>query len=198
MERKDLYEILDKELDDEILEENYEDNEEKEAFKIRDNALASWAMRKLKVLEDEFLEKENIAKNEISRIEKWLLDEKNKTEKKKFFFNNRLEEYVRYLMATSDESKVETPYGTAKIGKQQPEWQYDEDIILKFLESENMIDYITIKKSLNKKELRKLNRVGEEVVNENGEVIPGIKVVERPDVLRLKLLDWYRKRQANY
>lgn len=189
MDRKDLYEIIDEDIDSEMLVEDYENEENREAFKIRDDALCSWAMRKLKALEDEFLEKEKIAENEISRIEKWLEDEREKTEKKKFFFNNRLEEYVRFLMATSDKSKVETPFGTAKIGKQQPEWQYDEDTILKFLEDENMIDYITIKKSLNKKELRKLERVGEEVVNENGEVVPGIKVVERPDVLRVKLVD---------
>lgn len=190
MERKDLYEALDEELDSKFFDEDINDEEDNdETFRIRDDGLASWAMRKLRFIEDDYTEKENLAKNEISRIQKWLDEEREKAEKKKFFFNNKLEEYVRYLMATSDKKGVETPFGTAKIGKQQPEWKYDDDIILKFLESENMDDYITIKKSLNKRELRKLERVGEEVVNENGEVVPGITVVDRPDILRVKFVD---------
>ena len=192
MERE-IYKEIDESIDWDVFEEeedtyiNEVEKEEKEPFKIRDEGLANWALRKLKKIDDDFQKQKEQTEYEIARLQDWIKTEEVRKEKKKFFFENRLQEYLDFLMFTDPKAKIKTPYGEVKYVKQQDEWKYDEEELMRFLEKEQMEGFIDVKKSINKREIKKLMVADGNAVTEAGEIVPGITVVKRPDTLRVKL-----------
>lgn len=190
---RDIYTEIDENMDWEIFEEeedtyiNEVENEGKEPFKIRNEGLANWALRKLKKIDDDFLKQKEQTEYEIARLKDWIKTEEVRKEKKKFFFENRLQEYLDYLRFSDPKARIKTPYGEVKYVKQQDEWKYNEEELMKFLEEEDMKEFMNIKKSINKQELKKLNVADGNAVTEAGEIVPGVTVIKRPDIVRIKL-----------
>jgi len=66
--------------------------------------------------------------------------------------------------------------------------EYDDDIVIPFLEKNGMADYIKTVASVKKAELNKITKiVNGVVIDENGTVIEGITVVEKPGEFEVKI-----------
>lgn len=72
---------------------------------------------------------------------------------------------------------IKTPFGSSKLKKQQPEYRRDNVVLLEYAKDHELVkvkeevDWAALKK--------KLKVVGDKAVDENGEIVPGVVVIER-------------------
>lgn len=162
-----------------------EEFNEDEGFRITDEGKADWAVRKIAENKQEIDRIKDFAKERIEQIKRWEESETESLENNIDFLESLLQEYLY----NTEQKRVKLPSGSVHIRKQQPKWVYNDDAVLKSLESSKMDEFIRIKKEVNKAELRKnVEVVGNKVVNkETGEVIDGIEIVEREEKLNVRL-----------
>lgn len=171
---------------DEIIEDG---TQEKERFKIENLEAANWAFRKLAAIERKRGEIKELADKETERIKEWQEQEEKGLNNSKEFFEGLLTEYFIRQREVDPKFKISTPYGKVSSRKQQPKWNYDNDKVLNWLK-ENDTELIRIKEEINKVELKKKYQiVGNEVVTEDGEIVEGITIENRPDSINIKVAD---------
>jgi len=153
-------------------------------FRITNFEQANWALRKIRAFKKQMEENEQLAKAEIQRIQEWLQKENEKAQKSIQFFEYLIGEYLTEERKKDPKFRLSTPYGKATFRKQQPKWIYDDEKLLAFLKQSGRHQFIRVKEEVNKADLKKAVKVaGNVVVDENGEVIEGIKVEEQPEKL---------------
>lgn len=176
----------------EMLEiEEFEQQEEeiKQSFKIQDLETANWAFRKIKVYQKEMESIDELADKEIERIKEWQRKEKNKHEGTISFFNGLLTQYFLEQRESDPKFKISTPHGSMGTRKQQPKWNItNPDILLAWLKGNQREDLIKIKEEPKLKEIKeKFIQYQNEALDENGEVVPGIVVIEQEDKINIKI-----------
>ena len=163
--------------------------QEKERFKIENLEAANWAFRKLAAIERKKKEIQELANKEIERIKAWQEQEERGLDNSKEFFEGLLTEYFAREREKDPKFKISTPYGKVSARKQQPKWNYDEDKLVKWLKENNQ-DLIRIKYEPDKNEIKKTYKiVGTNVVTEDGEIVEGITVEERPEKVTIKAVE---------
>jgi len=168
----------------EIDEESSEAGLLPDRFRITTLEQANWALRKIRAFKKQMEENERLAKAEIERIQEWLQKENEKAQKSIQFFEYLIGEYLAEERKKDPKFRLSTPYGKATFRKQQPKWVYDDEVLLKWLKSKNMRDYIRIKEEVNKADLKKVLKIaGDKAVTEDGEIVEGIKIEEQPEKL---------------
>jgi hypothetical protein len=81
---------------------------------------------------------------------------------------------------TATQEKYPLPSGKLVLKDQEPEYQRDDKQIIKFLKENNGEKYIKVKEELDWSGLKKVLMVaGETAADEDGNPIPGIRVIER-------------------
>lgn len=81
---------------------------------------------------------------------------------------------------TKTQISYELPGGKMVLKAQEPEFERDEDALVKWMEKNGMDKLVKVKKTSNWAELKKtLKADGDCMVTKDGEVVPGIKVVKR-------------------
>ncbi|NFM26206.1 hypothetical protein FDB84_17635 [Clostridium sporogenes] len=141
---------------------------------------ASWALRKIKECKESILEKEELAKAEKERIDKWLLDESKSDLTTLEYFNGLLLQYYKELKQSNSKAKINTPYGKVTSRKNK-KWNYgEEQDLIKYLTSNGYNNLIKVKQEVNKTELKKNFSVSNGMVldKETGEIIPNVSVEE--------------------
>ena len=84
---------------------------------------------------------------------------------------------------TKTEENYRLPSGKLVLKKQQPEYQRNDEEIIAWLKENGKTQYIRVKEEVDWNELKKsLNVVGEVAADEDGQIIPGLTVIERPDL----------------
>lgn len=168
--------LLRLELEDmeEITVENQE--EQKERFKIEDLHQANWAFRKLAALNQKEKEIDQLARAEKSRIEDWEKREKESLKHSSNFFNYLLEEFYREQRTIDPKYKLTTPYGKVTSRKQQPQYTYNDDLIIESLKEKGLKRLVDEKVvvTVNKNDLKKEIEVLENVVSLNGEIVEDV------------------------
>lgn len=149
-----------------------------ESFKITDSSSLTWAFRKLHEYKLKESDINKVADEEINRIMGW------QEEALKPIQNNI--SYFEGLIRTYHENKLEedpqqnktlsTPYGKCKSRRTKETIdKSDEQILLDYIVKNNLHEYI--KPSIKWADFKKsLHIVGETVVDDNGEIIPGVKI----------------------
>lgn len=171
------------------LQEALETSETQEKFKIDNLEAANWAFRKLAAVERKRKEIQEIAQKEIERIKAWEEQEIGNLDNSKEFFKGLLTEYFVRQRELDPKFKLSTPYGRVSSRKQQPKWIYEDEKVLNWLK-ENDTELIRIKEEIDKVELKKKYQiVGNTVVTEDGEIIEGITIEERPDSINIKVVE---------
>ena len=166
-----------------------EDTHKKERFKIENLEAANWAFRKLAAIEKKRKEINDLANKEIERIKAWQEQEERGLDSSKEFFEGLLTEYFAREREKDPKFKISTPYGKVSARKQQPQWNYDEDKLVKWLKENNQ-DLIRIKYEPDKNEIKKTYKiVGTNVVTGDGEIVEGITVEERPEKITIKVVE---------
>jgi hypothetical protein len=171
---------------DEIMEE---DTQEKERFRIENLEAANWAFRKLAAIERKRKEIQELANKEIERIKAWQEREERGLDNSKEFFEGLLTEYFAREREKDPKFKISTPYGKVSARKQQPKWHYDEEKLIEWLK-ENNKDLLRVKYEPDKNEIKRVYKVvGTNVVTDDGEIVEGITVEERPEKVTIKVVE---------
>ena len=158
-------------------------------FTIENLDSANWAFRKLAAIERKRSEIKELADKEIQRIKEWQKQEEKGLNNSKEFFEGLLTEYFIRQREVDPKFKISTPYGKVSSRKQQPKWNYDNDKVVEWLKKNNS-ELIRIKEEPDKREIKKAYKVvGNNVVTENGEIVEGITVEDRPDSITVKVAD---------
>jgi hypothetical protein len=169
-------------LDDYLLDayDEPQEQEEREQFRIENDDMANWAIRKIAKARKEFAEAEQQAERETERIDAWLDGKRKAKERDEEFFTGLLTAY--YLPQHMEDPQRKTfklPAGAFQVRQQQPEFQRDDVELVKWLESHVMPDYLEVVKKPKWGELKKLIETKGGVATVAGEVVGGIMVVPR-------------------
>lgn len=167
-----------------------QDEQVKERFKIEDLEQLNWALRKLATLDEQQSEIDELADKEMLRIKSWHEKESESIGHSKSFFESLVGEYAIKQRDNDPKFKnVKTPYGKVGFRKQQPKWNYDDEILIKHLKASELTDLFKTKEEPKKAEIKKQFKVLDsgQVVDSNGEIVPGITVEEQGDKLDIKV-----------
>lgn len=158
--------------------------ENKETFRIEDLKDASWALRKIREYKESILEKEELAKAEKERIDKWLVNETKNDLINIEYFNGLLLRYYKELKQNDPKARITTPYGQVTSRKNK-KWNYgNEEILLKYLNSNGYKNLIRTKQEINKTSLKESFLIKDGIVldKNTGEVIPEISILEEENI----------------
>lgn len=166
-----------------------EDEEQRQQFRITDESMADWAVRKIAKARQEFAEAEKAADEQIQRIGDWLARKKRDMERTEEFFGGLLRAYYQ-PQHEADPKRRKTfrlPSGQVQFRAQQPEYKRDDEQLLKWLKANGRESYIVTKESPAWGELKKiLKQHGEHMIDtESGEIVEGIFVIERPTAIKI-------------
>lgn len=179
---------LDKSLN-EFIAEAVEADTENTRFLIDNDQSADWALSKIKELENELSKIECFAEKQINNIKHWQAKQSEKHENSISYFQGLITEYAFKQRKENPEFKsTKLPSGRFGFRKSQPRWDYDDDTVVKALESNGLNEFVNVKKAPVKAEIKKVFVVNNgQVVNpETGEVLEGVTVVEREDSFSVK------------
>ena len=174
----------------EMLDDPFDQVEEKERFKITDLDTANWGFKKINALNARITEKKQLAEAEIERINSWLESETKADQQSIEYFEHILVEYYQELRADDPKAKLSTPYGKVTSRKKQPSWEFDDAATLEYFKA-NKPELIEVKESFNKTQAKKvfkpvLDATGS-VVDENGEIVGFVKAVPQGDSFSVKV-----------
>lgn len=159
-------------------------------FTVENLEQVNWAFRKIKAYMEKKAELEVLAKAEIERIQSWLAGEVKQIDNSIGFFEGLLTEYAVKQRELDPKFKCSTPYGKVSFRKQQPKWEYEDEVVLDSLKASELNEYIRVKEEINKADLKKAMKVVEgRAVTSDGEIIEGIKVIDQPDKLDIKVAE---------
>jgi hypothetical protein len=163
------------------------DNEEQ--FSINDDSKAEWALNKIAEEKAEMQRMINVANSMIIKYQEKIEVYQKQFESKTAFLKEQLRQYFETVphKITKTQETYKLPSGTLKLKKQNPEYIRDEEKLLEWVK-ENKISYVKTKESVDWAELKKeLNFVDDKALTEDGEIVDGVTVSERPSVFEIEL-----------
>jgi phage host-nuclease inhibitor protein Gam len=150
-------------------------NIETEGFVIDSDAKAEWALKKIKE-----------AREDRDRWVSWYKEQIEKINKQTDFDTLNLERMLAEYFATVPHKKTKTqesytiPGGKLILKTQNPEYIRDDKTVIEWLKKNNGGQFVKVKEELAWSELKGATSVFEDhIVTEDGEVVPGIEVIER-------------------
>ena len=158
------------------------------AFEITDDRSASWVFRRLKAVNEKIAGVDRLAGSEIERIKMWKEKEKARFENDKAYFEGLITKYVDVKSREDSKFKLSTPWGSAKVKKQRDGIEYEDEKVIGWLKANDREDLIRVKEEIMKTELKKAYKEqGEYLITEDGEIVDGVRIVKRPDVIDIKV-----------
>ena len=161
--------------------------DEPQGFTVTDDSAAQWCMKKIKEAEaDRAMWKAHYEEQ---------MDKVNKAADESIaYFTAKLEEYFANVphKATKTQESYTLPGGKLIRKKQQPKFETDDEALVPWLEENFMSQLVKVKKSADWAALKKVVSVtpdGEHVATDEGEIIPGVTVTQRPDVFKVEMED---------
>lgn len=164
--------------------------ETKQRFQVVDLSSLNWTLRKLAAIEAKKQEVNAMIDSEIARLEDFRKRELKNLIQSDDFLRGLVSEYAIRKRDEDPKFKSEkTPYGSIGFRKQQPKWNYDDEKLIKHLESINYDHLIRTKKEPIKTEIKKLFITLEngQVIDDAGCFVEGIKVEMLPETLDIKV-----------
>ena len=150
-------------------------SEEESRFTVDDDQKAEWCLRKIRE-----------ANEEAEKFTEFYTEQMRKVLKRRdsriAFFEEKLKPY--FTMVPKKETKTQLSYplpsGKLVLKKQAPEFTRDDEQLLPWVR-ENLPEYVKVKYSVDWANMKKqLTIVGDNVADPYGEIVPGIRVTERP------------------
>ncbi|WP_223837367.1 host-nuclease inhibitor Gam family protein [Bacillus swezeyi] len=180
------------EIKKDLMDAMPQENEGPEIFEVHDLETATEAQRRVAYFKRKQSEIDEVAdkqierlKMEIERLEQWQEEAKKEYVERENFYKHRLERYMRDEVRKMQENgkkpkkTIKLPYGTIKLVKQQPEYQRNENDLLEYAESKG---FVRVKKDVDWSAIKKKAEVfGDKLIDGDGEIIPGVTVVDRED-----------------
>lgn len=162
----------------------------RERFEVDNDMKAEWCLSKIrKIRQEQSRETEELERQmKFYEDQKHMIAEKADEEVAFFedmllaYFNNRVE--AGFAKATKTKVSYKLPTGELKMTHREPEYEYKkgQKETIKWLKENNLEQYIRTKEETNWSELKNAVTVnGNCVVTADGEIVPGIEVIERKD-----------------
>lgn len=155
-----------------------------ESFMVDNDEKAEWALSKIREEQAEATRIKDTCQRMIKHYEgemrKAEQDLNNNTE----YFKSQLERYFGTVKTKkSPKGTQETyklPSGTLKRKYPNPKYDVDDKKLVEWLKERKMEDYIEVKEKAKWGEFKKaVKQAGSKVVDENGEVVEGVEVIDR-------------------
>jgi hypothetical protein len=179
MEQFAIYDI-----ENEIIEEQTSGG-----FIIDNDNAAEWAIKKISETRAELARYEMVCQNAISVYQMKMADARDKAHRETNGLEGMLRSYFEQVphKATKTQETYKLPSGTLKLKRGGIEYVRDEEALLPWVK-ENAPDMVKVKESVDWAGLKATVSVsGSSVVDESGEKIPGVTVVEKPDTFTVDL-----------
>lgn len=162
-------------------------NDAREEFTVTDDAAAQWCMKKIKEAEADRAMWKAHYEAQMEKVNK-------AADESIAYFTAKLEEYFANVphKATKTQESYTLPGGKLIRKKQQPKFETDDEALVPWLEDNFMGQLVKVKKSADWAALKKVVSVtpdGEHVATDEGEIIPGVTVTQRPDVFKVEMED---------
>ena len=143
-------------------------------MRIKEKQEMNDLLRKIKKLEDEKAEEQELAKAEKHRIEKWLEERERSIDYKLDYYNAILENYLR----EQGKKSVKLPFGTIRYRKRPEKFKYDYEKVIDYLKKHYPEEVKTVEK-FDKNSVKKL-------VKEHGEIPEGVEIEEQEAKFEVK------------
>ena len=156
-------------------------------FTVKDDSTAQWCMKKIREAEADRAMWKAHYEAQMEKVNK-------AADESIAYFTAKLEEYFANVphKATKTQESYTLPGGKLIRKKQQPKFETDDEALVPWLEENFMGQLVKVKKSADWAALKKICSVtpdGEHVVTDEGEIIPGVTVTQRPDVFKVEMED---------
>lgn len=166
-----------------------EETEEKTPFEITDIASLTWVMRKiLTPAKEKINQTKQLEEAEIDRIKLWAENENRSPLQAIEVWEAKISDFHLELLRNDPEQKtLSTPYGksSSRTSKAQAD-KSDDEKLLKYAKDNKLTDLIKVEETVRWGDLKKIvTVVGNVVVDENGEIVPGLKV--KPETITTKV-----------
>ena len=175
----ELREELPEELEDSEIEKL---EKEYEGFVVDDDKKANWCVDKIREALNDIDYWKKYYADQLSKIE----DASNRTID---FMKMKLAEYFKTVphKQTPTQETYPLPSGKLVMKKQKPEYDYDDEKLIPWLEA-NHPELVKVKKTADKTEVKKKFTYfdGQVVDSETAEVIPGVTATPRPDIFNVE------------
>ena len=152
---------------------------EKENFAITSDEQANFFLRRLEEVRSEKDKINNTCNQEIerftARVNNFRAKETLSLENTERFFCTLLENYARQQLEGSKKKSIKLPFGTMSFKKSPRKMVYDDEVLMNFIKSHNLNDFIRIKEEINKKDLKsQLKITADAIVTLDDQVVEGI------------------------
>lgn len=158
---------------------------------VHDLGSADWALAKLRELNRQQKEDEELVKEKVAEYQEWLEKQNKSRDGFRGLLEHDLTAYTSTERAKNPKYRLSTPNGVVSYThhKAAVSWA-DEKATLDWLEKqqdESLKPALKLKPSLNKTAFKKmLKLVDDKAVTENGEVVPGVGVKPEHDTINIK------------
>lgn len=173
----------------EEIEREIVDEQVNEGFKIDSDGAAEWAIRKVAEYRADFSRMEIVCKNMIGFYQAKMAEAQKQMENKTSGLEGMLRGYFDSVphKATKTQETYKLPSGTLKLKRGGLEYVRDEETLLPWVKG-NAPAFVKTKESVDWAGLKGAVTVaGSSIVDENGEAVPGVTVVEKPDTFSIEL-----------
>lgn len=150
-------------------------------YEIKDLESLNWAFRKLAALKSQEKEIKQLANIERDRIAAWEKSELSTIGNSTSFFESLIQNYHAQQLAENPKAKtISTPYGKSKTRRSgESVEKIDENQLLEYVFENDLAEFI--KSSVKWADLKKTLLIAEisgekAVVDENGQLVPGVSV----------------------
>lgn len=172
------------EIESEIIDEQVQ-----QAFTIDNDNAAEWAIKKIAEKRAELNRYEMVCQNAINVYQMKVAEAREKAQRETSNLEGLLRAYFESVphKATKTQETYKLPSGTLKLKKGGIEYVRDEESLLPWVKA-NKPERIKVKESVDWSGLKaEVTVAGMSVVDENGEAIPGVTVVDKPDTFTVDL-----------
>ena len=158
------------------------------AFTIDSDKKADWAIGKIKEEQENTNRLRQIAMSKIAELQNKIKELDERAERRTGNLKALLMDYMRTVKPTK-QTKTQTQYellsGKLVWKKQQPLYERDEAALLNWAET-TVPELVKVKKEVSWADLKKQADVSGDKLLLDGEIIPGVTVVEREDVFEVQ------------
>ncbi|HEC2213243.1 TPA: host-nuclease inhibitor Gam family protein [Staphylococcus delphini] len=179
-------------MTNQLQEMELENIEQSESFQVNNLETANWAFKKLEALKAKETEINEVAEKELNRIKQWQTQELKSIESDKEYFEYLVTDYYKREKEKDDKFKLSTPYGkvTSRAGSKVLEIQggVNEQDVIEQLEQKGFTEFVKVTKKLNQGDIKKNFNIADDgtLIDMNGEVLEGIKMVRKPTSYTVK------------
>ncbi|MBP1971627.1 putative RNA-binding protein with RPS1 domain [Virgibacillus natechei] len=157
---------------------------ENEAFTIKDDNAANWALRKIKQHQQQKEANNKLAVEEIEKLEAWNKSENDKAQQSIDYFQGLLSYYALSKREADPKWKSQKlPNGRIRFKKQQPKYVYNDESLMMSLKALGRHDLITVKETPSKSDVKKsfVEQNGRLIDTETGALLDGVTVVDQEE-----------------